>query len=158
VSDTFWRTKPHSNPLPSESGREPGTRRRFVPGTFGYFRYFSHSRKVPTHWQLMFLMMRLFQHSLLFIFVNSPSHGSLLFRNRCNLNLLNCCAGQLVKTYKYCYNVSRIRQFKMQFKVAIAASVLLFFIAQTTGMPVATPGRGPHAYRDICTLPFMVLR
>ena len=53
------------------------------------------------------------------------------------------------KTYKYCCNVSRIRQSKMQFKVI--ASVLLFFVAQS--MAAANQ---PNA-QPICTLPIMVL-
>ena len=44
-------------------------------------------------------------------------------------------------------------QFKMQFQIIrVAASVLLFFVAQTIATPV------PQAANDICTLPSTVLR
>jgi hypothetical protein len=52
---------------------------------------------------------------------------------------------------KYCCNVSRIHQFKMQFKVI--ASVLLLFAAQTI---MATPN--PQPAEITCTLIFMLLR
>ena len=48
------------------------------------------------------------------------------------------------KTYKYDCKVSRIPQFKMQFKVI--ASVLLFFVAQATAVA-----------QQRCTLTYMVL-
>ena len=38
------------------------------------------------------------------------------------------------KSYKYCCNVSRIRQFKM-FKVIASVLQVLYFVAQTMGTP-----------------------
>jgi len=59
----------------------------------------------------------------------------------CNITIYPVVLGRK-NVYKYC-NVSRIRQFKMQFKVI--ASVL-FLVAQTMATPTPTPGS------DICQI------
>ena len=56
------------------------------------------------------------------------------------------------ETYKYCCNVSRIRQSKMQFKAI--SSVLLFFVAQTMA---AANQPSAHPTHINCTLPQAIM-
>jgi hypothetical protein len=72
----------------------------------------------------------------------------------CNITINPVVLGRK-NVYKYC-NVSRIPQFKMQFKVI--ASVL-FFVAQIMATPTAdNPSKLTHWGSDNCALSFMVLR